>query len=262
MSHKHTMYLVYSLIVMSILFFGSILIFFLGYQLAIYQTANGDTWFPHFNVSNNNNGSDCGGDYPSPPCCDGTDTCPIAAKPVIYLYPTIAEKVKVNLDFPAGFSVSIPTYNSNSGWNVNANPNGTLTNLSDNKQYPYLYWEGNPQPFNFDMTKGFVVSNDQAKTFLEKELPIIGLNKNESAGFIEYWLPKLQQNKLSLIHFAGSDYTAIAKLNISPHPNSLLRVFMVEQPIKLTQNISPQTFPVFHRNGFTVVEWGGTIKSE
>ena len=267
MSHKHAIYLVYALIASSMLFVASIIVFFLGYQLAIYQTANNDTWFPHVSVTPsqpNNciyNGTNSSPDL-STNCCYDSGQCAVALKPAIYLYPTHTQTVHVAVDFPAGFSTSIPKYNTLTGWNVIAQPNGTLTNISDNKIYPYLYWEGNPQPFNFDMTKGFIVSGNQSGAFLNKELPIIGLNKNETREFMAYWLPKLQLNTYSLIHFASSDYTNVAKLNITPTPQSVLRVFMVEQPLTHTVPVTPQTFPTFHRSGFTAVEWGGTIKSE
>jgi len=256
MNHKHTAYLVYGLIALAFIIVGGIAVFFAGYQLGIYQEANNDTVLPHFNVT--------GPSYPA--CtgglgCCGDTGCSIAEKPVIYLYPTQAEKVNVKLDFPTGFSATTPAYSNQSGWNITAQPNGALTNLSDGASYPYLYWEGNPAPFAFDMHKGFVVAGDQTTAFLNKELTTIGLNQNEKAEFISYWAPKLQANKYTLIHFAGSEYTDVAKLSITPSPNSLLRVFMAEEPLNSPVKVTPQTFPTFHRNGFTAVEWGGTVLS-
>ncbi len=260
MEHKHIAYLIYGIIVAAFLFVGAIVIFFLGYQLAIYQTANNDTWFPHFNITGNQ--GDCGAygsDYSSSSdCCPEAD-CAIADKPVIYLYPTHTENIHVTLNFPAGFSATVPSYNKQSGWNVTAQPNGRLTDTADGKTYPYLYWEGNPQPFSFDMNDGFVVAGGQTTAFLDKELAAIGLNQTEKAGFISYWAPKLEANKYTLIHFAGSEYTNVAKLSIAPSPDSLLRVFMVEKPLEQPVKVTPQSFPVFHRTGFTAVEWGGTV---
>jgi len=185
--------------------------------------------------------------------------CGEAYKPVIYLYPTQPEDVNVKLYYPSGFSATTPTYDPTTGWNVLANPNGNLVNLSDGKTYPYLYWEGNKLDFNFDMTKGFVVPGNQTASFLSQELPKIGLDKKETAAFLQYWVPKMEHNKYSLIHFAGKDYTNLAKLQITPKPDSLLRVFMAEEPLARPVPVTPQTFPVFHRTGFTAVEWGGTI---
>lgn len=67
-----------------------------------------------------------------------------------------------------------------------------------------------------------------------------------------------KKNKYNLIHFAGEEYTDNAKLEMTPNPDSLLRVFMVFKPINNKINIKEQEIKPFIRNGFTVVEWGGT----
>ncbi|HUC87010.1 MAG TPA: hypothetical protein VMR75_01615 [Candidatus Saccharimonadales bacterium] len=243
---------------LSCVFIGAIVMFFAGYQLAIYQEANGDTLLPHFDV--NPSGSNCNG---ADLCCGENggggagDMCDIAAKPVIYLYPTHTERVNIKLHYPAGFSTTVPTYNTQLGWNVVAQPDGTLTNAANGMTYPYLFWEGNPASLKFDMTQGFVVPGNQTVAFLSKELPAMGLNSNETSAFIAYWAPRLQPNKYTLIHFAGTDYTNVAKLTITPRPDSLLRVFMVEEPLNSPVAVTPQSFPSFHRSGFTAVEWGG-----
>lgn len=74
-----------------------------------------------------------------------------------------------------------------------------------------------------------------------------------------FWYPKIQYYPYVQITFAGSDYTDGAKLNISPKPDSLLRVFMVAKPLSEYKELPKQTFEVFLRKGFSVVEWGGTI---
>ncbi len=193
--------------------------------------------------SGGNNGPLCGG----------------ALKPAIYLYPTHSELVNVKVSYPTGLKTTIPSYNPTSGWNVEAQPNGNLTNTADGKSYPYLYWEGNTDSFNFNMSQGFVVPGKDTAAFLSRELAIIGLNKNEISGFLQYWVPKMQNNPYSLIHFAGSDYTKMAPLNITPKPNAVLRVFMAEESIPQPVKVTPQHFNTFKRSGFTVVEWGGSV---
>lgn len=183
-------------------------------------------------------------------------------EPVINLYPAKTEQVNVQVVYPAGFTYTYPTYNPASGWNVVATPSGSLTNLADNKQYPYLVWEGNPLPVKIRMNSGFVVPGDQTSSFLHAELPVIGLSPSETNAFIAYWLPKMNSDTYNLIHFAGSEYTNYAKLIISPKPDSELRVMMAFQPLARPISIKPQVFPVFHRSGFTVVEWGGTKLSD
>ena len=178
-------------------------------------------------------------------------------KPVINLYPQHPENVSVKLKYIAGFSKTVPSYNPTTGWQVFAEPDGTLLNKSNNKTYPYLYWEGNPATLNINMSTGFVVAGKDSKQFLALELPVIGLNQTETNDFLAYWVPRMDNNKFNLIHFAGSDYTSLAPLNISPKPDSLLRVNMVYKALQDPISITPQTFPMFHRNGFTAVEWGG-----
>jgi len=251
---------------------GIALVFYGGYVFAIYQVSEtGSFSLPHFNVNSANNPAcinpcEYDSDYPNgeiPPGCSQEqidDTlCAGADKPVIYLYPTHAEKINVKVSYSPGFSKTVPAYSKSNGWEVIAQPDGTLTNLANSKTYPYLFWEGKPDPsLHFDMSTGFVVAGSDTNIFLQRQLTSIGLNQSEVSSFITYWLPKMESNPYNLIHFAGSEYTNIAKLRISPEPNSLLRVFMAYKPLPSPVKIAPQTFPVFHRAGFTAVEWGGT----
>jgi len=68
----------------------------------------------------------------------------------------------------------------------------------------------------------------------------------------------MQDNRYSLIHFAGKEYTDTAPLNITPKPDSMLRVFMEYKPLDEKIAIPPQKITPFERKGFAVVEWGGT----
>ena len=90
----------------------------------------------------------------------------------------------------------------------------------------------------------------------------MGLTEDEMNEFIVYWLPLMEHNKYNLISFQGDVYTNSAKLNITPTPDSLLRIFMTFVPLEEAVDIQPQQLETFERNGFTVVEWGGSeIKS-
>lgn len=241
------------------------LIFYVGYELALYQTQNSDKLLPHINFSSNNSTGNCppGEFYGYPDTANPTsEVClnpNVVDKPVIYLYPTHTEKINVKVLYSAGFSKTVPTYNQPNGWEVVAQPSGALTDIANGKAYPYLFWEGNPNPsLQFDMTRGFVVEGSDTKNFLQQQLVSMGLNQNETTAFISYWLPRMENNPYNLIHFAGSEYTNAAKLIISPQPNSLLRVFMAFEPLQRPVQVTPQSFPTFQRVGFTAVEWGGT----
>ncbi|MDD3302679.1 MAG: hypothetical protein PHN31_03910 [Candidatus Gracilibacteria bacterium] len=94
--------------------------------------------------------------------------------------------------------------------------------------------------------------------FLQEKLAQIGLTPKEYNEFIVYWYPKMQNNKYNLIHFAGKEYTDSAPLEITPKPDSILRVFMVYKPLKEYITIPEQKISTFERKGFSVIEWGGS----
>lgn len=176
-------------------------------------------------------------------------------KPVIYLYPTATTDVHVQLNTEMELTLTEPVYNK--GWNVTASTDGKLVNSADGKVYPYLFWEATDRhEYVFD--EGFCVAGDAAEAFLDSQLVAMGLKETEKRDFMEYWLPDLQKNAYNLITFPGEEYTSRAQLLISPEPNSVLRVFMVFKSCNTPVQLPAQSFPEFHRNGFTVVEWGGT----
>ena len=174
---------------------------------------------------------------------------------VIYLYPEEETDVLVTLNEDRlDFTCTYPAYNN--GWNVHALPDGTLTG-DNGREYSYLFWEGtlNMDP---DLSQGFCVKGEDTEEFLEWALEELGLNDIEADAFIMYWLPQMECNKYNLIQFYGDEYCDIAKLNITPAPDSVLRVFMAYRAVDEYTELTPQTFKPFSREGFTVVEWGGT----
>ena len=48
-------------------------------------------------------------------------------------------------------------------------------------------------------------------------------------------------------------------LEISPEPDSLLRMAMHLKPDDKPVNLPPQMLPLFTRDGFTAIEWGGVV---
>lgn len=178
-----------------------------------------------------------------------------AGKPVIYLYPSSEQMVSVKLDFKGELTCTYPDYQGE--WKVLAHPDGILTDISDNREYSYLFWEG---IYNnkWDMSKGFVVKGTDTEKFLREKLEYLGLTPKEYNEFIVYWLPIMQKNKYNLVTFAGEDYETIAQFKITPQPDSILRVMMVFKPLNEPVAIADQKLKPFIRKGFTVVEWGGT----
>ena len=183
--------------------------------------------------------------------CGQQEEC--SAKPVIYLYPEQKTTVSVSLDYAGTLTATYPAYED--GWCVTAEPDGTLHDENGN-EYSYLFWEGENKT-DYDFSTGFCVAGADTADFLREKLAEIGLTPREYNEFIVYWLPKMQDNPYNLISFQSEAYTDAAKLDIDPTPDSVLRVFMAWKPLHRAQNIEPQTFTPFARDGFTVVEWGG-----
>ena len=177
------------------------------------------------------------------------------AKPIIYLYPTVQTDISVQISLNGKLTCTYPEYND--GWNVTANPDGTLINKADGREYSYLYWEGKGNA-NWDFSKGFVVKGVDTIEFLQEKLEYLGLTARELNEFIVYWLPLMKDNKYNLITFQTTEYENNAKLYINPEPDSVLRVFMAYKALDKYVEIPRQQLSTFSRSGFTVVEWGGT----
>ena len=178
-------------------------------------------------------------------------------KPVIYLYPEQETDVHVELELTeAELSTTYPKYNN--GWDVTAYPDGKLVNKADGTHHRYLFWDAVNCRTRFDYSKGFCVAGSDTESFLKEKLTYMGLTEEEMNEFIVYWLPLMEHNKYNLITFQGDVYTDSAKLNITPTPDSLLRIFMAYIPLEEAIDIEPQQLSNFERKGFTVVEWGGS----
>ena len=180
----------------------------------------------------------------------------ILKKPVIYLYPEEPMDVSVQLDIKdSKFSSVYPRFNGKHTWKVHAEPNGDL--IINNKKYPYLFWEA--QSYKSQETnEGFLVTDENAEAFLEEKLKILGLNEKEQTDFITFWLPVLLRNKLSLCTFQNEKFFKNLELNVTPKPDSLIRVFLTIKKLDEVVNVKEQKLKTVERTGFTVVEWGGS----
>ena len=159
---------------------------------------------------------------------------PTAEKPMIYLYPETETEL--------------------------AEPSGKLTDLKTGRELYSLYWEGKDSIFEVT-DEGFVVTGENAATFLEEKLALLGLTDREAEEFIVYWLPKMQENSYNYVRFASSaEIEEYMPLLVSPKPDTMIRVAMVlsalDEPLELKKQVLPAK-P--ERAGFTVVEWGGSL---
>lgn len=186
-------------------------------------------------------------------CQEDESVLYVAKKPVIYLYPKKKTDVTVSLSLKGKLTCAYPKYGDM--WRVTAMPDGTLYD-KQGKQYNYLYWEGETNA-EYDFSKGFCVKGEDTAAFLETALSRLGLNRREANEFIIYWLPLMQENKYNVISFQNEAYVNTAQLNITPAPDTLIRVFMAYKPVKEFVKIEEQTLFSPKRIGFTAVEWGG-----
>lgn len=176
-------------------------------------------------------------------------------KPIIYLYPE-KNNTKITLTFENNLliSTSYPKYSNK--WEVIANKNGDLKDING-KYYYGLYYEeiGHSK---VDFNEGFYVEKEDAISFLEEKLSLIGLNDRERNEFIMYWLPVLEKNGKNLVYFELTDSKQrYNKLNINPKPDSLLRISIHIKKVNKKIKIKEQKLNKFNRIGFAVIEWGG-----
>jgi hypothetical protein len=178
-------------------------------------------------------------------------------KPIIYLYPTETAEVSVQVSRPENFTAQYPTYVD--GWRVSAGPNGDLRDLNGGRELYSLYYESkNLTPATIEKD-GFVVKGSDTAEFLENTLSKLGLNSHEAEEFIIYWLPQLQDSPYNYIRFqTAAEIDANQTLSISPRPDTVIRVMMSFAPLDAPIEVEPQQITTPSRDGFVVVEWGGT----
>jgi len=178
------------------------------------------------------------------------------AKPVVYLYPQKQTAVKVLVG--ADIAKSDPPYGE--GWNVIAKPSGEI--ISAGKVYPYLFWDGLGLGMYPAIKSGTVVERGQVEATIASQLKGVGLNQKEIADFLEFWAPKMPNSPyVRLTWFTNDELNKLAPLKVTPKPDSIIRVFLDFAGLDKPVSIAPQVLPSYDRSGFTVVEWGGLLRS-
>ena len=177
-------------------------------------------------------------------------------KPVIYLYPEEETEISVAVDFKYGGELTCTYPEYKDGWKVTAMPDGTIYDENGDEYY-CLYWEADGNAL-FDNSKGFCVKGEDTAAFIREKLMYIGLTAREANEFIIYWLPKLQDNEYNVITLHTEDYADSVPLTLSVQPDTMIRVFMTYYSSDKPVEIKEQELPHYERNGFTLVEWGGS----
>jgi hypothetical protein len=178
-------------------------------------------------------------------------------KPVIYLYPESETEVEVKLNIKGAETFTYPIYNQ--GWKFKAQPDGTLA--FGEKTFNYLFWESK-QTRTTSMSEnleGFVVKGTETIRFLEEKLTLAGLTSKEQADFITFWGPRLAQHETNFVHFEFNETcNKYAELEISPKPDQIYRIYMLWSPVETNHSCPEQKIILVKREGFTVLEWGGS----
>lgn len=181
----------------------------------------------------------------------------VSKKPIIYLYPEEEQLVEVKLLKEQNITVSYPKY-SNS-WQVIAKPNGDLKDIKTNRNLYGLYYEAKNNESKINLEEGFCIKRENIVSFLEEKLSILGLNEREANEFIIYWLPRLERNEYNYIRFASiSEINKIMPLEVSPQPDTIIRILMEFKGLNKEIKVKEQELSKVNRNGFVLVEWGGT----
>ena len=183
-------------------------------------------------------------------------------KPVIYLYPRKTQDIHVEVE-NVDFTTVYPDYDG--GWHVRAQRDGTLQmyqrdgeTLDEGREYYALYYEGTSD-MGEDWQSGFTVEKKDYREFLEEKLRILGLSDREAEEFILYWLPRMERHASVDVHFVEQSLLdEKVPLNISPEPDTTIRVFMQWREHGNRKNI-PREQPLrpVARKGYVAVEWGG-----
>ena len=194
--------------------------------------------------------------------------CPLiqveVCKPVIYTYSEKNIDFKINLKTVGEITYTYPNLSADNSWKMKTGENGNL--ISENgAEYPYLFWEAKQDAASLDLSKtssNEIVAGKELDAYFEKELTKLGFNAKEKTDFITYWCPKfIESNRVQVQFFVDDNCSVIGELNIIPKPDNLRRIYVLFQAdakINTDFNSKPLNVKPIDRNGFTILEWGGS----
>jgi len=178
------------------------------------------------------------------------------AKPNIYLYPQEKIELDVTIDFPIGgfVTTSIPEYGT--GWNVTVEPNGTIDG-----EYGYLFYESqNPDVFQY--SKGWTVKSEDLEKFFRENMALYGFKGQEIEDFIEWWIPRLEDNSCyDIFPQTSTDIDPVVIVNFSINPDSFQRLYYaIKEYKKCNDHLAKPVIEPFERVGFSALEWGVVLR--
>ena len=196
------------------------------------------------------------------PCdtCTVCDSCFVALKPNIYIYPEKQLDMNVEIFFPEGGKVikSIPQYKD--GWTVNIESDGKI-----DEKWNYLFYES-IQPNLWQFKKGWVIKQDELPKFFVENMTEYGFSKNEIVDFTTHWIPLLKNEEEYIIYpQTNNTLDKLIGLKFSTDPDQILRLFYVIKPLLSKNQIEMMEEPIIdkslNRSGLFVAEWGVVMKN-
>lgn len=183
---------------------------------------------------------------------------PIAVrKPVVYLYPLARTRVRVGLQLRGELLAAYPALHDGA-WTITAEPDGTLVDETTGRRHRYLFWEGSSADWVLDPARAHCVPGADAAPFLERVCDAYALTADECGDFVTYWLPTLARNPYTVVQLVDEEvYGRYARLSVEPAPDTVIRPFMILRRSEAPVDVGAPPLPQRHREGFTVVEWGG-----
>ena len=140
-------------------------------------------------------------------------------KPVIYLYPKEKTDIELKINFEGKLLTTFPKLDKS--WKVTAYENGQIFDKKTNRFYSSLFWDGaiSFPASHYQYKTGFVVEKENITSFLIEKLEFMGLNTTETNDFIQYWLPILEKNNHTFIHFlVNEDYAVFSTNEVDSRP--------------------------------------------
>lgn len=192
-------------------------------------------------------------------CLDNAYRPILFAEPMVYLYPTIPQEVSV---FVGGLPLSAtwPRHGPD-GWTVHATPESHLTDVHSRWRGRSLFWEAVTRHWS-PPDQGWVVPGEALVRWFDTWLPRLGLSPDEAADMAQAWIPRFADTpwvRIGLIPQARLD--DLFPLEITPTPDLVHRILLDFVPMDEPIQLKPPELPELpRRDGFVVVEWGGTIR--
>lgn len=194
--------------------------------------------------------------------CGNNDGFTCVGKPVIYLYPETRISVDVEVRTSGSIVVSSPLYHDHGWKNVEALPGGNL--IYEGKNYKELFYESEVKGL-LAPQNGIIIASFELENKLREIVHRLGLNATELEEFLDFWVPRLKSLNSPYVLFSTIDREvkeANDKIVINPEPATRIEFITYFKPLNFPIAVEPLKLPERPtRQGFTMIEWGGTIDS-